>query len=157
MERRKAQFVIIGGGIAGISAGAWLARHGTTILLERESQPAYHSSGRSVAFYLEYYGNAVIRALTRASGKFLRTPPGGFSDYPILSARGTLNLARADQMNQLAAATQIIQSGGGRCEFLTWEEAVARVPVLAPEYGVAALFEPDAMDIDVHALLQGYL
>jgi D-arginine dehydrogenase len=157
MERRKAQFVIIGGGIAGISAGAWLARHGPTILLERESQPAYHSTGRSVAFYLEHYGNAVIRALTRASGKFLKTPSEGFSDHPILSPRGTLNLARADQMEDLAAAAQTIQSDGGACRFMTWPEAMAEVPVLAPDYGAGALLEPDAMDIDIHALLQSYL
>ena len=157
MERRKAQFVIIGGGIAGISAGAWLARHGATILLERESQPAYHSTGRSVAFYLEHYGNAVIRALTRASGKFLKAPPQGFSDHPILTPRGSLNIARPDQMEELRAAAQVIESSGGRCQFLTWNEAMALVPVLAPEYGAGALLEPDAMDIDIHALLQGYL
>src|SRR5437773_12287311 len=114
MDQRTADFVIIGGGIAGISAGAWLARHGPTILLERESQPAYHSTGRSVAFYLEHYGNAVIRALTRASGKFLKAPPQGFSDHPILSPRGSLNIARADQMEELRAAAQAIQSNGGR-------------------------------------------
>jgi D-arginine dehydrogenase len=157
MERRKAQFVIIGGGIAGISAGAWLARYGATILVERESQPAYHSTGRSVAFYLEYYGNAVIRALTRASGKFLKAPPQGFSDHPILSPRGSLNIARSDQMEELRAAAQVVASGGGRSQFLSWKEAMALVPVLAPEYGAGALLEPDAMDIDIHALLQGYL
>src|SRR5206468_8486712 len=109
------RFLIIGGGCGGLSAGVWLARHGPPILLERESQPAYHSTGRSVAFYLEHYGNAVIRALTRASGKFLKTPPEGFSDHPILSPRGTLNLARAVQIDALAAAAQSIRSSGGTC------------------------------------------
>ena len=103
MEQREAKFVIIGGGIAGISVGAWLARHGPTILLERESQPAYHSTGRSVAFYIEYYGNSVIRALTRASGKFLKVPPQGFSDHPILTPRGSLNIARPDQIEELSS------------------------------------------------------
>ena len=48
------------------------------LLLERESQPGYHTTGRSAALFTETYGNAVMRALTRASRSFLlRPPPGG--------------------------------------------------------------------------------
>ena len=36
-------------------------------------------------------------------------------------------------------------------------DALARVPVLRPESVAAAIWEPDALDIDVHALHQGYL
>lgn len=45
----QADFIIIGGGIAGASTGFWLSQHARVIVLERESHPAYHSTGRSAA------------------------------------------------------------------------------------------------------------
>lgn len=157
MERATADFLIIGGGIAGVSAGAWLAPYGRTLVLERESQPGYHATGRSAALYTEHYGNATIRALTRASGAFLKAPPPGFSDHPILSPRGMLLIARADQKDALSAAEEEIRAGRGAPVRLGWAEARARVPILAPDYGIGAVLDDEAMDIDVHGLLQGYL
>ena len=157
MSSQEADFLIIGAGIAGVSAGAWLARHGRTLVLEREPQPGYHATGRSAALYTEHYGNATVRALTRASGRFLKSPPPGFSDHPILTPRGVLFLARPEQMGGLLAAEEEMRAGGGRPVRLSWPEAMARVPILAPGYGAAALLDLDAMDMDVHGLLQGYL
>lgn len=39
-------FIVIGGGIAGISAAAHLAQHGTVVVLEAEPQHGYHSTGQ---------------------------------------------------------------------------------------------------------------
>ncbi|HVG82781.1 MAG TPA: FAD-binding oxidoreductase [Methylomirabilota bacterium] len=157
MERREADFLIVGGGIAGASAGAWLAREGRALILERESQPGYHTTGRSAALYTEHYGNAPVRALTRASGRFLKEPPAGFAEHPILSHRRMLFIARPDQMDRLDAAEEEMRAGGGTPRRLEWSEARSLVPILAPGYGAGALLDPQAMDIDVHALLQGYL
>ena len=38
-QMQKVDFVVIGGGIAGTSAGAELAAHGRVVVLEREDQP----------------------------------------------------------------------------------------------------------------------
>lgn len=85
----RCDVLIVGGGIAGAGAGYALAREGkTVILLERESQPGYHTTGRSAALFAETYGNATIRALTVASRDFLVNPPAGFSEVPILTPRG---------------------------------------------------------------------
>ncbi|WP_395382379.1 FAD-dependent oxidoreductase [Mesorhizobium sp. UC22_110] len=65
----KADVLIIGGGIAGASVGYWLAPHLKTVLLERESQPGYHSTGRSAALFSETYGTRQVRALTAASSR----------------------------------------------------------------------------------------
>ena len=157
MERREADFLIVGGGIAGASAGAWLAREGRVLILEREPQPGYHTTGRSAALYTEHYGNAPVRALTRASGRFLKEPPAGFAEHPILSPRRMLFIARPDQMDRLDAAEEEMRAGGGRPRRLEWSEARSLVPILAPGYGAGALLDPQAMDIDVHALLQGFL
>ena len=59
-------FIIIGGGIAGISAAARLSEHGSCRVLEREAHLAYHSSGRSAALYEENYGSPSTIALAKA-------------------------------------------------------------------------------------------
>src|SRR5215217_7703320 len=85
-----ADFLIIGAGIAAASIGYALSSRGSVVLLERESQPGYHSTGRSAALFIESYGTPQVRALTRASRAFLERPPDGFTDGPILSPRGVL-------------------------------------------------------------------
>jgi D-arginine dehydrogenase len=91
-------FLIIGGGIAGASAAYELAAHGRVVLVERESQPGYHSTGRSAALYTETYGNSTIRALTVGSRAFYdAVAASGFSEHPALTPRGVLLIGRDDQ------------------------------------------------------------
>jgi len=44
-------FLVIGCGIAGLSAGARLSQHGTVVVLEAEDALGYHASGRSAALF----------------------------------------------------------------------------------------------------------
>ena len=74
----QADFIIVGAGIAGASLGYFLAPHGRVLMLERESQPGYHSTGRSAALFSETYGSEQVRILSRASRAFLEHPPEGF-------------------------------------------------------------------------------
>ncbi len=64
--------IIIGGGIAGISAAARLSEQADVTVLEAEDQLAYHASGRSAAVFIKDYGNPTIRALNIASLPYLR-------------------------------------------------------------------------------------
>src|SRR4051812_21662450 len=90
---KTADVIVIGGGIAGASAAAETAAEGARVLLlEMESQPGYHTTGRSAAMYEPSEGVSVVRALTRASFAFLSSPPDGFVDLPLLSPRGALML-----------------------------------------------------------------
>lgn len=134
MDDGRADFLVVGGGIAGASAAAWLARRGRTIVLERESQPGYHATGRSAALYTEHYGNATVRALTRASGRFLKAPPAGFAEHPVLTPRGLLFLARPGQMAALAELEKQMRAAGANPRALAWPQAMARVPILSPDY-----------------------
>ena len=102
-------FAIVGAGIAGASVGWELSNHGSVVVLERESQPGYHTTGRSAALFLETYGTPAIRAMTRASRAFLSTPPAGFCDTPVLSPRGVVYIAAPDQM-ALFANTALVAS-----------------------------------------------
>jgi D-arginine dehydrogenase len=150
-------FLIIGAGIAGASAGAELATLGTTIILEREEAPGYHSTGRSAAMFTETYGPEPIRRLTTASGPFLRNPPSGFTDVPLLKTRGVLFLARPDQMTTLEGHEKAARSTGATVHRLDAKEMVRRLPILRPEYVGGGMIEPDASDLDVAALHQAYL
>ena len=153
----RCDFVVIGAGIAGASAAYELAGSGRVILLEREDAPGYHSSGRSAAVYTENYGNRIARALTRASRSFLDSPPAGFTEHRLLKPRGALFVATADEEDALVALVEEAGEIGVRVETVDGARARALVPVLRPEHVWAALFEPGSMDIDVHALQQGFL
>jgi len=127
------------------------------LLLERESQPGYHATGRSAAMFMESYGPPAVRALTRASRTFYEQPPSGFSDRPLLAPRGVLYLATHGQEALLQETQRALAASGGELERLDAGAALARVGCLRPEVVHGALFEPGAQDIDVHALHQGFL
>src|SRR6185312_10595051 len=115
------------------------------VVLEQEALPGVHSTGRSAALFSETYGNATVRALSRASRAFLTSPPDGFGEAPLLTPRGAFFVASEAERALLEA-----QAAEAPDDFepLSGEEARARVPVLRPEAAVAALYEPGAMDID---------
>jgi D-arginine dehydrogenase len=149
--------VVIGAGMAGASAGAELAARRRVLVLEREDQPGRHSTGRSAALFDPGYGNAAVRALTRASRSFLEAPPAGFAQEPLLSPRGVLTVAPAQHLAQLAAREVELRPTMPALVRLSAEEARARVPVLRPDWIAGALLDPTGMDLDVNAQHQGYL
>jgi D-arginine dehydrogenase len=151
-------FLIIGGGIAGASAAFELAAHGRVVLVERESQPGYHSTGRSAALYTETYGNSTIRALTVGSRAFYdAVVASGFSEHPVLTPRGVLLIGRDDQRASLERAFEAGSVLTPTVRMLDRAEALKMAPMLRPDYVAGAVWEPDAMDMDVHAIHHGYL
>lgn len=150
-------YAVVGSGIAGASVAWQLAQGATVVVLERESQPGYHSTGRSAAMFMESYGTPAIRLLTRASRAFYEAPPAGFADRPILSQRGALYVAGFGEEKQLEHAFQELLEAGGSVSLIDAAAAHARVPVLKPENMCGAIAEDDASDMDVNALLQGYV
>ena len=153
----QTDFIIIGAGIAGASVGYWLAPHGKVVILERESQPGYHSTGRSAALYMASYGSEQVRGLTRASLDFFRNPPSGFTDYPLLKPRGAMMVATAGQLDALNAHWKMLSALDPHAQFITGEEACARVTVLRADQVAAAVYEPDAYDMDVDAIHSSFL
>ena len=148
---------IVGAGIAGASLAFFAAPHARVLLLEREEQPGLHSTGRSAAMFMESYGSPQVRALTRASRPFLEQPPAGFCTTPLLAPRGALYIARANQRNELRALYDTLRQDGCPATWLDGAAARARVPVLLPQACDAAVLDPLAADLDVHALHQGFL
>ena len=154
---REFDIAIVGAGIAGASLAYRLAGERSVLLLERESQPGYHATGRSAAMFMESYGPPAVRALTRASRAFYERPPTGFSDRPLLAPRGVLYLATHGQETLLLETQRTLAASGCALERLDADAALARVGCLRPELVHGALFEHSAQDLDVHALHQGFL
>ncbi len=157
MSAQQADFIIVGAGIAGASIGYFLAPHGRVVLLERESQPGYHATGRSAALFFESYGTPQVRALTLASRAFLDTPPPGFAEHPLLSPRGAMLVATHGEEEELQAHWDILRATSPRGVLIDAAAACERTPALRREQVIGAVFEPDAADMDVHAIHQGYL
>ncbi len=153
----QTDFLIVGAGIAAASLGYWLAPHGRVTLLERESQPGYHATGRSAALFMESYGTAQVCALSKASRAFFQEPPEGFCEHPLISSRGAMIVATQGQEALLAEHWLSLHAMSERAQLLNSMEVCHRVPVLRPDKVIGAIFDPDAVDIDVDALLQAYL
>ncbi|MBC9903726.1 NAD(P)/FAD-dependent oxidoreductase [Achromobacter xylosoxidans] len=150
-------YAVIGAGIAGASVAYRLSATASVAVLEREAQPGYHSTGRSAAMFMETYGTDQIKALTRASRAFYENPPQGFSEHPLLSPRGVLYIATPEQQDLLRQVYDDFRSQSPNVTLIDAEAAVERVPCLRADQICGAIEEPDARDIDVHALHQGFL
>ncbi|MEY4305695.1 MAG: hypothetical protein RIT52_1870 [Pseudomonadota bacterium] len=137
-------FLIIGGGIAGISAAARMSHLGRVTVLEAEEHLAHHASGRSAALYEPFYGLKPVVDLSMASGDFFRSQDG------ILSPRGLMILARAHEHKALkeeAASFELPE--------ISMDEARAMVPVINDTITHAA-FGDHAWDIDTDLLMQNF-
>lgn len=137
--------LIIGGGIAGISAAARLAPHAKVTLLEGEDSLAYHASGRSAALYEPHYGLPPVVALSLASGDFFRALPN------LLTPRGLMIVAGLDgraQFDHDCADMNLAQIG--------IDAARAMVPILNPETIAHAGYGAHAWDIDTDLLIADF-
>ena len=147
--RERYDIAIVGAGIAGASLAAEIGDAAAVVVLEAETAPGYHSTGRSAAFWTESYGGAGVQPLTTASGPFLRD--GGF-----LRSRGALTIARAGDEARLGTFAAEFAALGVRVEVLCRAALEAVMPGLRDVWTSGA-FEPDCSDIDVAALHQHYL
>src|SRR5690606_24945233 len=123
-------FAVIGGGIAGASVAYRLSHHARVVVLEREEQPGYHSTGRSAAMFMEAYGTPQIQALTRASRAFYEQPPEGFAEHPILSSRGCLYVGRPGQETLLQQVYEETAEAAPNVNLVSIDEAMSLVPCL---------------------------
>ncbi|MCG6903404.1 MAG: FAD-binding oxidoreductase [Rhodobacter sp.] len=139
-------FLIIGGGIAGISAAARLSALGDVTVLEAEDALGYHASGRSAAMFVETYGKPSIIVLNRASKDYLMTANGG-----VLSPRGLLLLGGEETREVFLQDMKDMSLHG-----ISVDEARGYVPILDPGAVTMAAHYADAWDIDTDLLLQNF-
>lgn len=149
--------LIVGGGIAGVGVGAFLAPHAEVTLAEREATLAYHTTGRSAALFFENYGAGPVRPLTKASRTYFERPPAGLVEHPLLSPRGALTIARADQIDHLEETHAEGVASGAHVERVSPDRALELCQSLRRERVAGALWEADAADIDVAGLHQSFV
>lgn len=155
--RRRVDVVVIGGGIAGVGVAAELAPHRSVLLVETEHSLAFHTTGRSAAMYLENYGSAPFRALTRLSKDFFLDPPTGSVDAPLLTPKPQMTVGRPDQIDRLDALAKQGQIHVSSIELIDSASTLELCPIFRPEMVGGAVVEPDAQAIDVAGLHQAYV
>lgn len=139
-------FLIIGGGVAGLSAAARISELGSVVLLEAEASLGYHASGRSAALFEENYGKAATVALNRASRSYHETAHGS-----VLSPRGLLLVSNTADETAFEADLTTMQLSE-----ITTDEALGLLPILDRDALYRAAYHADAWDIDTDLLLQNY-
>jgi D-arginine dehydrogenase len=147
---------IIGAGIAGASLAAEISPYRSVVLIEAESHPGYHSTGRSAAFWDESYGGPGVQPLTTASGPFLSNPPPDFHDGPLMHPRGALHIGTSANHKRAADMLADFEQSGVRIERAGRLALEQYVPGIRASW-TQALWEPDCCDIDVGALHGAYL
>ncbi|HEY4146718.1 FAD-dependent oxidoreductase [Pinirhizobacter sp.] len=149
--------IVIGAGIAGASVAYFMTPHARVLVLEREAYAGMHSTGRSAALFSETYGTPQVRALSRATRPFLSEPPAGFATHPILTVRGNTIIGKADEVDRIRAEYEAMRPFTPELELRGTREILGSVPVLKAEFAQIGLHEPNAADIDVNELHQGFL
>ncbi len=139
-------FLIIGGGIAGISAAARLSHLGQVTVLEAEDHLAHHASGRSAAMFEPTYGKPPVVALSWASEEHHREAGGG-----VLSPRGLMIVAGTADREAFEHDTDTMGM-----ERISVDAARALIPILNPETVAFASHSQKAWDIDTDLLIQNF-
>jgi D-arginine dehydrogenase len=147
--------IVIGGGIAGVSIGYELAADRSVALLEMEATLAFHTTGRSVATFLESYGGRTIRLLTTSSRTFMEDPPDGF-DRPLLKPLPLVWVAPHDDLDDLRSMQQAVTEFVPDVRAVSADEVVELTKVIRRDWVGGGLVEPGASEIDVAALHGGY-
>lgn len=153
----KSDFLVIGAGIAGASAGYYLSCHGKTVVLEKETQPGYHSTGRSAALFSEHHGPKIICRLARCSHPFLDNPPDGFTNTPLLTDRGVLFVGKSHEHEKARELLSGDDAIAPPLQAVNTAQTLSLVPFLHKAHAEIGVFYPAAKEIDVAALHQGFL
>jgi len=151
---------VIGGGIAGASAGYHLLKTDSDleiILVEAEDQLGYHTTGRSAALLLENDGTESTRSIVRASVDFLLNPPEGLTENVFVTPRDVMHIATAEQSNSVDHLLKENSSGRIPTREISKSEAKTKFPALREEVLDRVLIDEGTGDIDVHCLHQAYL
>lgn len=139
-------FLIIGGGIAGISVAARLSHLGRVTVLEAEDALAYHASGRSAALYEARYGLPTTIALNLASYDHHATAHGG-----VLSPRGLMLLAGPDDRDAFERDRDAME-----LTEIDVDAARDLIPILNPAAIGGVAHATGASDIDTDKLIQDF-
>lgn len=151
-----ADVVVIGAGIAGLSAASAMSAEASVVVVDMEATPAQHATGRSAALFLPTYGPATVRRLAAASAEFFDSAGDGWSDTPLVTPRSVMYVADEAHHARLAAMADALGRAGGRVDLIGASACRERCPALRDDWVVAGAVDPDALDIDVAATVGAF-
>ncbi|PLW69911.1 FAD-binding oxidoreductase [Seongchinamella sediminis] len=151
--------IIVGAGMAGASIAGELSGQARVLLLEREEQPGYHSTGRSAAAFIPSYGhdNPSLSLLTKCSLDFLLDPSEIFRTKTLLHRRGLLVLCAPGEEAAMDQEWSSLQQSIPTIFRADTDFIRRQLPIVNDDYAATGWYEPDVFDMDVHALHEGYL
>ncbi len=153
----KVDIAIIGAGIAGASLGASIANRKVVAILDQESQPGYHSTGRSAAIFTEVYGNKTIRALTSASREFFQNPPDEFTKTPLWHDIEIFLVGTKEQKKQVEELYERVRHNAKGVKYVVGKDYEILVPIIKTGVVNSAVKDADSKVLDVGAIHQGFL
>ena len=156
-SKKKFDIIVLGSGIAGISIASELSEYLNVCVLEKEGLISYHSTGRSLAFYLESYGNEVIRQLTSASKNFFYNRIDTTSKNILIKKRGVIHIANKFQTIKLKNLYETLTKNNENFKILNKLQTMELLPCLNDEYVDSSIYDSEASDIDVNAIYNIYL
>jgi D-arginine dehydrogenase len=153
------EVIIVGAGIAGASLAYFLTARGMTdvLIVEREAQPGYHTTGRSAASLVEMDPVVPLQLLKAQSAPFLRHPPPGFAEHALLQPSGILGLFQEPAWSAIQQVVPFVEAQGTVVQLLSQSEVIDRIPVLSRQHFDGGALLPEDGHLDVHELLWSYL
>jgi D-arginine dehydrogenase len=145
----KVDVLIVGAGFAGASTAFHLSRSfsGSILVIDQESVPGFHASGRNAAMVRQHEVREDIRRAAAAS----RRAYDRYESELGFRQVGSLLLASADRLEAMREPARI------ESYLLSPREARRKVPLLDRHDFSAALWTPADGIMDISALLQLYL
>jgi D-arginine dehydrogenase len=158
-ERTHFEVIIVGAGIAGASLAYFLTARGMAdvLIVEREAQPGYHTTGRSAASLVEMDPVVPLQLLKAQSAPFFRQPPPGFAEHALLQPSGILGLFQEPAWSAIQQVVPLLEEQGTALQLLSQSQVIDRIPVLSRQYFDGGVLLPEDGHIDVHELLWSYL
>ncbi len=156
---KQYEAIIVGGGIGGASLAYFLTELGMTkvLILEKEEQPGYHATGRSAGALVEFDLEPLVLRMIQLGGSFLKRPPDGFCEHPILDPVGVLMMFQGELWVKAQGMIPAMTEGGTQVLPLTPAQVAAQYPVIDPASLDGALLITDGGHLDVHELLWSYI
>ncbi len=150
--------VIVGAGLAGLATAYYLTRHSSLkiLLLEKESAPGLHASGKNAAMLRQVVLDASIASFIQETLKNLKNPPDDWSQKNLLRQCGSLLLGRQESIERLQLS---LEKAGGLAELYSFGKFPSQLsPSLKSQLQhsdyEAMLYSPRDGIVDVEGLLR---
>jgi len=152
----QTDIIVLGGGIAGLSAAAALSRGASVRVLEAEDGLGVHSSGRSATFYHLGIGNTIVRALTTYSRQAFEGEPSS-GEPRLASPKPALWIATTDMLQALDSIYRAMRVFSDDVHHVAEKDLPGYCPVLRTggDAAIAGVVDMTGAKLDADLLLQG--